>query len=134
MSDEIQELMRQRYGQKRQGGWRFIALIIALIGIPWLTWSAWDFANPPYKATVISYETLSDEEITITFEFSRRATEQAFSCTLIAEDYDRNVVGEVEFEIAGGVNRARLTTDIPTRVRPVAASILSCRAISETTK
>lgn len=134
MSKETEELLLQRYGQRRRGGWRYVALIISLIGLPWLAWSAWDFANPPYKATVISYETLSDEKITITFEFSRRDANQVFNCTLIAEDFDRNVVGELDLEIAGGDNRSRVTTEIPTRIRPVAASILSCRANNESTK
>lgn len=119
-------LMRQRYGQRNNRSWRYAALIVSLIGIPWLIWSAWSFSNPPYKATVISYETLSDEKITITFTLARRDETQLFLCTLLAEDFDRNVVGEIEYLVKPGPDRARLTTEIPTRLRPVAASILSC--------
>lgn len=119
-------LMRQRYGQRNNRSWRYVGLIVSLIGIPWLIWSAWSFSNPPYKATVISYETLSDEKITITFTVARRDETQLFLCTLLAEDFDRNVVGEIEYLVKPGPDRARLTTEIPTRLRPVAASVLSC--------
>jgi hypothetical protein len=30
-----EELMRERYGRRNSGGWRYVALIILLIGIPW---------------------------------------------------------------------------------------------------
>lgn len=128
LSGGNEELMRQRYGRRNTRSWRYVALIISLIGIPWLIWSAWSFANPPFKATVISYETLSDEKITITFTLARRDETQPFLCTLLAEDFDRNVVGEIEFLVKPGPDRSRLTTEIPTRLRPVAASILSCSA------
>ncbi|MGA0902065.1 MAG: DUF4307 domain-containing protein [Candidatus Nanopelagicaceae bacterium] len=121
-----EELMRQRYGQRNKRSWRYVALILSLIGIPWLIWSAWSYSNPPYKATVISYETLSDEKITITFTLARRDETQPFLCTLLAEDFDRNVVGEIEYLVKPGPDRTRLTTEIPTRLRPVAASILTC--------
>jgi hypothetical protein len=123
-----EELMRERYGRRNSGGWRYVALIILLIGIPWLIWSAWNYSNPPYKATVISYETLSDEKITITFTLTRRDETQPFLCTLLAEDFDRNVVGEIEYLVKAGPNKTKLTAEIPTRLRPVAASILSCNA------
>jgi hypothetical protein len=110
-----EELMRQRYGQRNKRSWRYVALILSLIGIPWLIWSAWSYSNPPYKATVISYETLSDEKITITFTLARRDETQPFLCTLLAEDF-----------VKPGPDRTRLTTEIPTRLRPVAASILTC--------
>jgi hypothetical protein len=133
-SSETEALLLQRYGRRSQVGWKFVALIISIFGIPWLIWSAWNFTNPPYKVTVISYETLDDSRISLAFAFSRRDETQDFTCNLIAEDFDRNIVGEIEYPIPGGVKETQIKTEIPTRIRPVAASVPFCQADSKPRK
>ena len=50
------------------------------------------------------------------------------------EDFDRNIVGEIEYPIPGGVKETQIKTEIPTRIRPVAASVPFCQADSKPRK
>jgi hypothetical protein len=49
-------------------------------------------------------------------------------CTLIARDFDKNVVGQIDQEIPAGKSKVELVTDVPTRSESVNADVSSCRA------
>jgi hypothetical protein len=51
------------------------------------------------------------------------------TCTLIARDIDKNIAGEIQKLIPAGNSRSQsFTVTIPTRVTPVNAAVLGCRA------
>jgi hypothetical protein len=46
---------------------------------------------------------------------------------LIARDYDKNIVGQIDQEIAGEKSKIELVTVVPTRSKAVNADVSSCR-------
>jgi hypothetical protein len=132
MSQEIgsnQELLAQRYGRKSSNTWRYIAALLLLTALPWLIWSAWHHSNPQIRVTLISFQNEQDNSIDITYLIQRRDPSLALTCTLIARDFDKNVVGEIEVAIPTSSQSSLTRNDkIPTRLRAVNASVLNCDA------
>jgi hypothetical protein len=132
MSQEIgsnQELLAQRYGRKSSNTWRYIAALLLLTALPWLIWSAWHHSNPQIRVTLISFQNEQDNSIDITYLIQRRDPSLALTCTLIARDFDKNVVGEIEVAIPTSSQGLLKRSDtIPTRLRAVNASVLNCDA------
>jgi len=59
----------------------------------------------------------------------RRDSSQALTCTVVARDIDKNVVGEIDDAIpATSINPITRTTTIPARIAPVNAAVVGCRA------
>ena len=126
---ETQELMAQRYGIKRQSSWKIPAALLLILGLPWLMWSAWHHANPEIRVTLISFQNEKSDSIEITYKVDRRNPSLPLTCTLVARDIDKNVVGEIEDKVpastSSGVTISRV---IPARIAPVNAAVLECRA------
>ena len=95
LPSETQELLNSRYGVSSHGYWRYLALALLALGLPWLMWSAWYHSNPESRVTLVSFTPIDDRSIEITFDLDRRDSGLAHSCTLIARDYEKNVVGEI---------------------------------------
>ena len=127
---ETRELMRQRYGYRENSrAWRVIAIVTAAIFLPWLAWSAWHHSNPEIRVTLISFQNETPKSIEITYLVERRDPSKQLRCTLLARDKDKNVVGEIEQVIpAAKQGKQSFTTTIPTRIPPVNAAVLDCRA------
>ena len=125
---ESQELLRNRYGEASPGYWKFLAIIVLAIGLPWLIWSAWYHSNPETRVTLVSFRPIDDRSIEITFDLDRRDSNSPHICTLIVRDYEKNVVGEIELAVpASPTNPTQITTTIPTRLKAVNAGVLECR-------
>jgi len=125
---ETKALLIERYGERRSQRWRWVAFLVAVIALPWLMWTAWFYSNPEIRTSPVRYETLSDQEISLSFELIRRDPAQEVACTLIALDIDKNVVGEIELQVPGAKEGSILVNaKIPTRLRAVNASVDSCR-------
>jgi hypothetical protein len=128
LPQESQELIRARYGETRKSGWKFLALLLIAIGLPWLVWSAWFHSNPETRITLVSFKPIDERSIEITFEIDRKSPDNAYICTLIARDYEKNVVGEIDMPIAPNpTNPVQITSAIPTRLAAVNAGVLGCR-------
>jgi hypothetical protein len=127
---ENAEFLRQRYGiGKSSSARRFVAVVVAAVFLPWLLWSAWHHSNPEIRVTLISFQNLTNNSIDITYLVERRDPATPLICTLLARDFDKNVVGEIQRSIpASESNKLKITTTIPTRIAPVNATILECRA------
>jgi hypothetical protein len=129
---ETQAMLADRYGIKERKSWRLIAILVALIGLPWLFWSAWHHSNPEIRVTLVSFQNEKADSIDITYLVQRRDPSTVLSCTLLARDYDKNVVGEIEDRVpASADSEVTITTTIPARVTPVNASVLECRAVQQ---
>ena len=116
-----------RYGIKGAIGWKLPAIILAIIGIVWIFWAGLFHATPEFRTSLISFSIISDEEISIRYEVQRNDPSTPATCTLQARDFDKNIVGEIEDEIAPGRASFERITSIPTRSSAVTATVARCR-------
>jgi hypothetical protein len=123
--------LRQRYGIKPAGKSRlWIAVISIALICAWFIWSATNFANPKISSTLISFEVISDQKVSITYQVLVRDLAQQHSCTVVAKDRDKNTVGESIDQIPPGTLSAGKnirTIEFSTRLPAVNATISSCR-------
>ena len=126
---ETRAVMADRYGIQEKKRWKLPAVIATLVFIPWLIWSAWHHSNPAFRSTLVSFQNEKQGSIDITYIIERRDPSRAITCTLVARDIDKNVVGEIEDQVPPAQTRQiTRTTSIPTRITPVNAAVLDCRA------
>jgi len=124
-------MLRQRYGIKsgRRGNlWFVIGLTIA--SMLWFIWSGTNIANPKLRSELVSFKVIDNQSISITYNIQVRNLEIAHSCTLVARDLTKTVVGEVNDEIAAGQlqhGKNLRSIVIPTRTPAVNAGISSCQ-------
>ena len=132
LTPEERALMEERYGKRRKNTWVIPAALTFMIFIPWLMWSAWHHSNPEIRYTLVSFQNEKSDSIDITYLIERRDPAKPLSCTLVARDIDKNVVGEIEDLVPASPTRQfTKTTAIPTRIKPVNAAVLDCRAVRE---
>ena len=120
----------QRYGKARSQ-WKLIAAGLALIFIAWLSWAGLHHANPAIRYELISFAPQSSTSIEIRYEVTRSDPGKSATCTLVARDFDKNVVCEINEVIAGPDARSEKITLIATRAKPVNAAISRCYLTSE---
>ena len=127
MQSEVPFSYEERYGLRPKNKWQLPAIVIALVGISWLTWAGLHHANPPYRSTLISFSVVNEKEISIRYSIERRSLTSIFTCTLVARDIDKNVVGQIDQVISTGDKISERTTLIPTRGQAVNADVVRCR-------
>ena len=116
-----------RYGVRPAKRWVLRATVIAAIGISWLVWVGLHHSNPDIRSSVISFTATTDREMSIRYEVVRKDKDQVLTCTLVARDYDKTVVGQIEDEIGPGLAVVQKNTEIPTRSQGVNADVVACR-------
>jgi hypothetical protein len=116
-----------RYGVRPAKRWVLPATVIASIGISWLVWVGLHHSNPDIRSSVISFTATTDREMSIRYEVVRKDKDQVLTCTLVARDYDKTVVGQIEDEIGPGLAVVQKNTEIPTRSQGVNADVVACR-------
>lgn len=129
---ERDALLSERYGKRyrRASHWQIPAAIASLIGIPWLIWSAGYHSQPAIRDELIAFKVIDATRIEITYLLERNEPGIEVVCTLVARDFDKNVIGEItdEFEANGAPSREVRTQSIPTRTRAVNADVIGCDA------
>lgn len=122
--------LAERYGKHfdKTIKWQIPAALIALIGIPWLLWSAGYHSQPSIRHELIAFKVIDRSNIEITYLLERNEPGLEVVCTLVARDFDKNVVGEVtdEFDANPAPSRQVQTRTIPTRIRAVNADVIGC--------
>jgi hypothetical protein len=118
----------ERYGAAKATRWPAIALVVAILGIGWLMWSAWYHSNPPLRSQLVSFTITDDRSASVRYFIEREDSNQVVVCTLIARDFDKNIVGQIDQEIPAGKSKVELVTEVPTRSESVNADVSSCRA------
>ena len=132
LTPEQRALMDERYGKRRKNTWIIPAAFTFMIFIPWLMWSAWHHSNPEIRFTLVSFQNEKSDSIDITYLIERRDPTTPLYCTLVARDIDKNVVGEIEDLVpATSTRQFTKTTTIPTRITPVNAAVMDCRAAQD---
>jgi hypothetical protein len=73
----------------------------------------------------------SDKAVSLRYSIDRRDANAAIICTLVAHDYAKNVVGQIDDSFLAGAAHVERTTLIPTRSAAVSGSISRCRPSSQ---
>lgn len=125
------DFLRERYGKRYidgQSRWKIPALIFAILGIPWLLWSAGYHSQPSLRYELISFQVIDDERISITYLLERNERSLDVVCTLVARDFEKNIVGERtdRFPPNGAPGKVTQTSEIDTRIRAVNADVINC--------
>jgi hypothetical protein len=115
-----------RYGVKPANRWRPVAAVILGVGIVWLLWAGLHHARPEISQGLISFTVTDSREIFIRYEATRRDASREITCTLVARDIDKLIVGQVDDVIPAGQGYIDRTTPIPTRNLAATASVLRC--------
>ena len=118
----------ERYGVAKATRWPAIALVVGILGIGWLVWSALYHSNPPLRSQLVSFTITDDRAASVRYFIERQDSNQVVVCTLIARDFDKSVVGQIDQEIPAGKSKVELVTVVPTRSEAVNADVSSCRA------
>jgi hypothetical protein len=118
----------ERYGVAKATRWPAIALVVGILGIGWLMWSALYHSNPSLRSQLVSFTITDDRAASVRYFIEREDRNQVVVCTLIARDFDKNIVGQIDQEIPAGKSKVELVTTVPTRSEAVNADVSSCRA------
>ena len=116
-----------RYGLKKGRSWIAVALITAAIGVGWITWAGLHHSNPSIRVLLISFTVDSDRAVSVRYSVDREDPKSATICTVIARDFYKNIVGQIDEEIPAGEPKVELVSVVPTRSQAVNADVSSCR-------
>lgn len=122
--------LSDRYGQ-RPVRWKGLAVVLLIVGGGWLIWAGLHHSRPAITPTLISFSIPSDRAISIRYSIDRRDPNTSVICTLVAHDFDKNVVGQIDDSIPAGSTHVEKTTLISTRSAAVNASVSRCRPSSQ---
>jgi hypothetical protein len=115
-----------RYGIKPASRWRPVAVVILSIGLIWLLWAGLHHSRPELTFRLISFNVIDDRNTEIRFEATRRDADRELTCTLVARDFDKLIVGQIDDVIPAGQGYIDRTTTIPTRNLAATATVLRC--------
>ena len=118
----------ERYGLRKKRSWVGIALITAVVGVGWITWAGLYHSNPEIRVQLISFTVDSDREVSVRYFVERDSAEATSICTVIARDFYKDIVGQIDVEIPSGKEKVELVSVVPTRNLAVIADVSTCRA------
>ena len=116
-----------RYGVKKGRSWIAVALITAILGVGWITWAGLYHSNPEIRVQLISFTVDSDRAVSVRFFVERDRAEATSICTVIARDFYKDIVGQIDVEIPSGKEKVELVSVVPTRSKAVNADVSTCR-------
>lgn len=119
-----------RYGRRRGRGRRPLMLgiigVLALAGLVWLGWAAFEQANPPVASRLLTFQITSPTTATATIEVERRDDVEA-ACRLQAKAADFSIVGEVTVTVpAEAPRRQTLSTTLTTQRDATSVVLVGC--------
>jgi hypothetical protein len=76
---------------------------------------------------LISFTVDSDRAVSVRYSVDREDPKSATICTVIARDFYKNIVGQIDEEIPAGEPKVELVSVVPTRSQAVNADVSSCR-------
>lgn len=127
---ESQFNYNDRYGIKPANSWRRYGIALLALGLAWIAWAGIHHANPALSSELISFENSDPRNPTIRFTVDRRDASAEVSCTLVARDIDKNIVGQIDELIKAGEKHLDLTVTVPTRADAVNVGIAQCRLLN----
>jgi hypothetical protein len=118
--------IRERYGVTDRPRWAPAALIaVGLAFLAFVTFLGLRLSNPAIDAGVLSYRTVTDERMTITYEVQRRETSPA-TCVLRARALDGFDVGYAVIELPAAQGRTNHTFEMRTASRALVGELVGC--------
>ena len=118
----------ERYGLRKKRSWVGAALITAVVGVGWITWAGLYHSNPEIRVQLISFTVDSDRKVSVRYFVERDSAEAVSICTVIARDFYKDIVGQIDVEIPSGKEKVELVSVVPTRSLAVNADVSTCRA------
>jgi hypothetical protein len=118
-----------RYGITPARAWVKYAAGFAIVGGGWLLWAGLHQANPALRYELIAFSNTDPRNPEIRFLVERADGAQEVQCTLVARDYEKNVVGQIDITIAAGETYLEPTYVVPTRADAVNVGISRCRTL-----
>jgi hypothetical protein len=116
-----------RYGVKKRRSWIAVALITAVVGVGWVTWAGLYHSNPQIRVQLISFTVDSDRAVSVRYFVDRNSADTASICTVIARDFYKDIVGQIDVEVPAGKEKVELVSVVPTRSQAVNADVSTCR-------
>jgi len=116
-----------RYGVKKRRSWIAVALITAVVGVGWVTWAGLYHSNPQIRVQLISFTVDSDRAVSVRYFVDRNSADATSICTVIARDFYKDIVGQIDVEVPAGKEKVELVSVVPTRSQAVNADVSTCR-------
>jgi len=88
-----------------------LAVLLAVVGLGWLAWTAWFHSTPEVSSEVITYEVTDDHEIRARVDVRLEDGAQDASCRVRALSEDKSAVGELAFTPVAGTNEVVVRTE-----------------------
>jgi hypothetical protein len=85
-------------------------------------------SNPEIRVQLISFTVDSNREVSVRYFVERDSAEAVSICTVIARDFYKDIVGQIDVEIPSGKEKVELVSIVPTRNLAVNADVSTCRA------
>lgn len=119
----------RRPASRRRWVWPVVALIGVSLGVSWAAWVAWDDV-PPFQTQTHSFDIRDDQNTTVTFNVYR-TDDVALSCLVLAQDLQKQVVGEKRIEVPAPTSEAErdktvVTVELVTDRRPTTGYVHEC--------
>jgi hypothetical protein len=103
-----------RYGAPsrwRRPAFLGLTVILAVVSLSWLVWTAWFHSTPAVSSELISFEVTDDHEMQARLDVTLGEDDVEASCRLRAFAEDHTTVGELEFSPAQGFNEVVIRTE-----------------------
>lgn len=105
--------LTERYGAPAR--WRRpaavgLAVVLAVVGLTWLAWTAWFHGSPDVRSEVVTFEVTSDHEVEARVDVQLGDDVEA-SCRVRALAEDKTAVGELAFTPVDGANEVVIRTE-----------------------
>ncbi|MEY3686464.1 MAG: hypothetical protein RL313_196 [Actinomycetota bacterium] len=127
MFSEPEFSYEERYGKEPSKRWLIPAIALLVLGSAWIIWAGTFHSYPNLRSTLYSFAITGEKEVSIRYGIERKNGEDTVVCTLVAYDFDKNVVAQIDDEILPGEKELQRITVVPTRSAPVSAAISRCR-------
>jgi hypothetical protein len=87
-----------------------LAVVLAVVGLTWLGWTAWFHGSPDVRSEVVTFEVTGDHQVEARVDVELAAGVKA-SCRVRALAEDKTAVGELAFTPVEGPNAVVIRTE-----------------------
>lgn len=115
-----------RYGVRNQRAWLPYAISFLIIGGFWIVWAGLHQAEPTISYSLVAFNNQDPRNTEIRYIVSRRDSSLPATCVLVARDFDKVIVGQIDDQIPGSEGSIERVVTIPSRADAVNASVITC--------
>ena len=87
-----------------------LAVVLAVVGLTWLGWTAWFHGSPDVRSEVVTFDVTSDHQVEARADV-QLADGVVASCRVRALAEDKTAVGELAFTPVDGPNEVVIRTE-----------------------